>query len=322
MNWTDSHLLALLCGFGLDFLLGDPHGMPHPVRFFGWLISALEKGLRGILPKTQRGKRLAGILLVLLLLMILGSITVGILYVSKVISPYIYFLVQVIICYQMMAARSLNIESMRVFIALQSGDIHDARQAVSMIVGRDTDTLDACGITKATVETVAENTSDGVIAPLIYMAFFGAIGGVIYKAVNTMDSMVGYRNEKYIDFGRGAAKLDDVLNFIPSRISGLLMCLSAPLCGMDGAGASRVFRRDRHNHSSPNSAQTESACAGALGIQLGGGGFYFGSWVQKPTIGDALRDIAIDDIPKSNRLMYTTAVLSLLLFCILPLILL
>ena len=320
MSWTDNHLLALLFAFGLDYLLGDPHNFPHPIRFFGWLIATLENPLRHIFPKTAKGEQVAGVVLVILLLIVPISIITCILNACKVISPYIFFAVQIIICYQMLAARSLYVESMHVYTTLITGDISNARRSVSMIVGRDTDQLDEREISRATVETIAENTADGVIAPLIYMALFGAVGGIVYKVANTMDSMIGYKNKRYMHFGTAAARLDDVLNFIPSRISGLLMCLSGILCGMDGQNAFRIFKRDRKNHKSPNSAQTESACAGALGIRLGGGSFYFGSWVEKPSIGDVLREIEIEDIPRANRLMYMTSVLSLMLFCIIPLI--
>ena len=200
---------------------------------------------------------------------------------------------------------------MKVYEALKKDDLEGARYAVSMIVGRDTQVLDATGVAKAAVETVAENTSDGVIAPLIYLAIGGPILGFMYKAINTMDSMVGYKNDKYMYFGRCAAKLDDVVNYIPARISALLMIAASFLPGKayDGKGAWRIWRRDRRKHASPNSAQTEAVCAGSLGVQLAGDASYFGKIVKKPTIGDALRPVEYEDIKRANGLLYRTAIL-------------
>lgn len=209
-----------------------------------------------------------------------------------------------IMCWQILAAKSLKTESTKVETALYNNNIEEARFNVSMIVGRDTANLDAEGITKAAVETVAENSSDGVIAPLFYMLFGGAVAGFLYKGINTMDSMAGYKNEKYIDFGRAAAKLDDIANFIPARISALLMVVSAFILGYDAANAWKIFLRDRYKSTSPNAGQTEAACAGALGIELLGDAYYFGKLVKKPSIGDALRDIEPCGIHKANKLMY------------------
>ena len=209
-----------------------------------------------------------------------------------------------IMCWQILAAKSLKTESTKVETALYNNNIEEARFNVSMIVGRDTANLDAEGITKAAVETVSENSSDGVIAPLFYMLFGGAVAGFLYKGINTMDSMAGYKNEKYIDFGRAAAKLDDIANFIPARISALLMVVSAFILGYDAANAWKIFLRDRYKSTSPNAGQTEAACAGALGIELLGDAYYFGKLVKKPSIGDALRDIEPCGIHKANKLMY------------------
>ena len=222
-----------------------------------------------------------------------------------------------IMCYEMLAAKSLRDESMKVCRELEKGRTEEARKAVSMIVGRDTANLTEEGIAKAAVETVAENTSDGVAAPMLFMALFGAPGGFFYKAVNTMDSMVGYHNETYEYFGKAAARLDDVMNWIPSRLSGLLMTEAAFLLGkkrgFDGKKAWKVFLRDRKNHKSPNSAQTEAVCAGALGLQLAGDAYYFGKLVKKPVIGDDRRKIQAGDIRRANQLMYVTAFLTLIL---------
>ena len=201
---------------------------------------------------------------------------------------------------------------MKVCRALKAGEVEAARRAVSMIVGRDTANLTAEGITKAAVETVAENASDGVIAPLCWMFVLGPVGGVFYKAVNTMDSMVGYRNEKYLYFGRAAARLDDLVNWIPARLTALFFVLAAYILpGLDGAGAWRIWRRDRRCHKSPNSAQGESACAGALGVQLAGDAWYFGVLHRKPTIGDDTRPVEPEDIVRVNRMMYAAFLLAL-----------
>ena len=217
-------------------------------------------------------------------------------------------------CYQILATKSLKVESDRVYIALKDKGLEAGRKAVSMIVGRDTQNLTEEGVTKAAVETVAENTSDGVIAPLFYMFFFGAAGGFIYKAVNTMDSMIGYKNDKYLYFGRCAARLDDVANYIPARISGWLMALSTVFVGMDTKNAVKIYRRDRRNHASPNSAQTEAAMAGALDVQLAGNAYYFGKLYEKPTIGDPIRPVEIEDIPRANKLLYATCIVGAILF--------
>ncbi len=214
----------------------------------------------------------------------------------------------------MLAMKSLKKESIAVYDKLQKNDLEGARNAVSRIVGRDTQYLTKEGITKATIETVAENTSDGVIAPLFYMTFFGTLGGVFYKAVNTMDSMVGYKNEKYIDFGKYPAKLDDIVNYIPSRISALLLCCCSFLLGYDGKNSFKIWKRDKRKHASPNSAQTESACAGALGIQLAGDAWYFGKRYHKEFIGDKNRDVEIEDIKRVNHLLYASGFLAVIVF--------
>ena len=311
-------ILAIFLGFLLDCMFGDPHWLPHPVRWMGKAISLLEGWLRKGFPATEIGERIAGTLLWLVVAGGSFAITMGVLLVCGQVSPWLRFALEVLICYQTLAARSLMVESMKVYPPLSSGDLTEARRAVSMIVGRDTENLTGEQVAKAAVETVAENTSDGLIAPLFYLVLGGIFGmaapmGIFYKAVNTMDSMLGYKNSRYLYFGRTAAKMDDLFNFLPARLSGLLMIGSAFLLGMDGKNAWRIFRRDRLKHASPNSAQTESACAGALRIQLAGDAYYFGRLVQKPTIGDPLRPVEYEDIRRANRLMYLTAVLGLLL---------
>lgn len=301
------HGIAFLAGFVLDLLFGDPHWLPHPIRLIGRLISFLEKKLYD----ETKNLRARGSVLVVLVLLITGVVSGGILYFAYRIQPVAGCVVESIMTYQILAIRSLKVESMKVYDALQTGTIEDARQAVSMIVGRDTACLDEAGVTKAAVETVAENTSDGVIAPMIALAVGGPFFGFLYKAVNTMDSMIGYKNDRYLLFGRTAAKLDDVVNYLPARISAYLMIAAAYLAGrdFDGTRALSVYRRDRRKHASPNSAHTEAVCAGALGVRLAGDASYFGKIVKKPYIGDDVRPVEISDIRRANRLLYVTAFL-------------
>lgn len=303
------HLAAILAGYLLDLCLGDPHSMPHPVRAIGNLIVWLEKYLRSAGKKhaTERGERRAGVLFVCLVLLVTGSVAGAILWISRLGGIWIQTVVEAVMTYYLLAARSLRDESMAVCWKLEAGEIEGARYAVSMIVGRDTKPLSEAGIARAAVETVAENASDGVIAPLFYLAIGGPLLGWLYKAVNTMDSMVGYKNDRYLHFGRAAAKLDDLVNLIPSRLAALLLIVSAYLLRYDGKNAYRIWRRDRRNHKSPNSAQTESACAGALGLRLAGDAWYFGKLVPKPYIGDEIHPIEPQDIRRVNRLMYGAA---------------
>lgn len=315
--WT-----VLLPAVALDLLLGDPHWMPHPVRWMGRTISALEKLLRRLVPKTQTGERGAGILLALVMPLLFGGGSALILWGLDRLNPWLSWAVQLWFTYQLLAARSLQKESMAVYYPLKTHDLEGARRAVSRIVGRDTQALDETGVAKAAVETVAENTCDGVTAPLLFLCLGGLPAGMAYKAVSTLDSMVGYKNENYRFFGWASARLDDVLNFVPARLSGLLMCLGAAvLPGCSGRRAWRVFWRDRKKHASPNSAHTEAACAGALGVQLAGDASYFGKVVHKPTLGDPTRPVEPEDIPRACRLMYATAGLMLLLCGAFPILL-
>ena len=305
---------AVVLGFLLDLIFGDPHFLYHPVRLIGKLIDKLEIFLRAVFPKSRQGERIAGAVLAVLVVGISTAVPGFILYFlyTKVNIPA-GFALETFWCYQLLATKSLKVESMNVCDKLKNGTLADARKAVSMIVGRDTSVLDEEGVTKATVETVAENTADGVIAPLLFMMIAGAAGGFFYKSINTMDSMVAYKNDKYRYFGTAAARLDDVVNFLPSRIGGLLMIAASFLLGMNGKQAKKIFFRDRRNHASPNSAQTESVMAGALGVQLAGNAVYFGKVVEKPTLGDPLRPIDTKDIVSACRLLYVTAILALML---------
>jgi len=304
-------MLAVGLGFLLDLLLGDPHWLYHPIRLVGHLISGLEKLLRSVFPKTEKGELTAGVFLLALTAGITAGTAWGLLFLAGLWHPYVRFALETLMCYQLLATRSLKDETMKVYAALKAGDVEGARYAVSMVVGRDTEALDDIGITKAAVETVAENTSDGIVAPLLFMVLGGAPLGYFYKAVNTMDSMVGYKNERYLYFGRAAAKFDDVLNYIPARLSAVLMVCAGGLLQMDASNAWRIYRRDRYHHSSPNSAHTEAAAAGALHIQLAGNAYYFGKLYEKPTLGDMDRPVEYEDIRRVNRLLYGTAVLAL-----------
>lgn len=310
------HIIAFFIGFLFDMILGDPYWLPHPIRAIGNLISRLEERLLGKkLEELEEAKRdmkkelQRGRWLVVLVVLVSVIITALILLSAYSIHSYLGIAVEALMTYQMLAAKCLKVESMKVYDCLKKQDLEAARTAVSMIVGRDTKVLDETGVAKAAIETVAENTSDGVIAPMLYTALGGPILGCFYKAINTMDSMVGYRNKRYLHFGRAAAKLDDVVNYIPARISAYLMIVVSFVAGeaFNGKQAYRIYRRDNRKHASPNSAQTESVCAGALGIQLAGNASYFGKMVEKPYIGDALRKVEYEDIRRANRLMYLTA---------------
>ena len=303
---------AVLGGFVLDAIFGDPAWLPHPVVLMGKAITALEKRLRAQFPQTPQGELLGGAVVAFTLPVGTFLLTSLVCLGAAKLSPWLGLAVQMFWCGQALAAKGLAQESTNVYRALQKQDLPAARKAVARIVGRDTQNLTAEGVTKAAVETVAENASDGVIAPLLYMLLGGAPLALTYKAINTMDSMVGYKNERYLHFGRAAAKLDDAANYLPSRIAALLWVAAAALTGNDAKGAWRIWRRDRRNHASPNSAQTESACAGALGVQLAGPATYFGQYYDKPTIGDAARPIEPEDILRANRMMRVAGVLGLM----------
>lgn len=312
-------ILALPAGFVLDLIFGDPRWLYHPVCLIGKLISLLEKGIRRIFPKSQKGELAGGCLEVLLVCGLCFLVPFGILHVLYGWQPWLGFLLETFWCYQLLATKSLKTESMKVYDRLVNGTLEEARYAVSMIVGRDTKSLTPEGVKKAAVETVAENASDGIIAPMFYMAIGGAPFMFLYKGINTMDSMLGYKNDRYLYFGRCAAKLDDAANYIPARVSGWLMVAGTLFVGLDTKNAAKIYRRDRRNHASPNSAQTEAAMAGALDVQLAGNAYYFGKLYEKPTIGDAIRKVEAEDIPRANRLLYSTSVLGMVVFFVLRL---
>ena len=307
----DHILAAMLCGFLLDLLLGDPVWVPwpHPVVVMGRCVNGLEVMLRKIFPATHSGELAAGCVLAGILP--LGTVLLcwGVLYLAELVSPWVSLGLEILLCWQALAMKDLRMESERVYHALETGTLEEARTAVGRIVGRDTAKLSRDGVTRAAVETVAENFSDGVSAPLCFMMLGGAPLALCYKAINTMDSMVGYKNEAYRYFGRAAAKLDDAANYLPSRLSALLLIIAAALRKQDGRNAWRIWRRDRRCHASPNSAQCEEAMAGALHVQLAGPAYYFGKLYNKPTIGDSVRPIEPKDITRANRMMYTAGFL-------------
>ena len=302
--------MSLITGFILDLIFGDPRGIPHIVVVMGRCISRLEEELRNRFPKSPAGERAAGMVLVLCMTGFSGVVFFALALLRKIPGPFAY-IAESLLIWQLLAGKDLRKESMEVYRCLTRGDLPGARKAVSMIVGRDTEDLDETGVTRAAVETVAENTSDGVIAPLFYIALGGGGLGCLYKCINTMDSMVGYKNEKYLYFGWAAARLDDLFNFIPSRLSAWLMILMSDKTGFNRQDAERIYKRDRGNHESPNSAQTEAAMAGALGVELGGNAFYFGKLHEKPTIGDALRPIEPEDIKRANKLSFAASAVAL-----------
>ncbi len=306
-------MIALMIGFALDLSFGDPHWMPHPICLIGKMIAGGETIMRRIFPKTESGELIGGGVLAVGVIGIATAVPFFILWIAGEVHILLQIAFESIMCYQILSVKALKTESMKVYNKLAQNDLVGARKMVAMIVGRDVESLNQEQVTKATVETVAENTSDGTVAPLLFMAIGGAPWGFFYKAINTMDSMIGYKNERYINFGRFAARLDDLVNYIPARISAVLMILASGFLKLDCKNAYAIFKRDRYNHASPNSAQTESVCAGALQIQLAGDAYYFGQLYPKPTIGDPLRPVAYEDICQANRLLYGTAYLTIIL---------
>jgi len=289
----------------LDLLLGDPHRLPHPVAGIGRLISIEERLYRRIGLDGYGGG------LLLCLLTVTGTAIAAwlLLHLLQQSAPLLLNAATVLMAWTCLAARSLHHESNLVVTAVARGDLTAARMLLSRIVGRDTAELDQEAIMRATVETVAENSSDGIIAPLFWLILAGPVGGLAYKAVSTLDSMVGYRNERYYRMGWASARLDDLANLIPARLTALLMVAGAPLAGLSGPGAWRIWRRDRKNHPSPNSGHPEAATAGALGVRLGGGSFYGGVFKEKPYIGDPLNPVDLAAYRGAIRLMYTATLL-------------
>lgn len=311
-------MAALAMGFLLDLLFGDPQWLPHPICMIGNFIAKTEAAVRRLFPKTEKGELAAGASLVAVVLIVSTAVPFALLWAAEQVHLFLRIGLEAVMCYQILSVKSLKTESMKVYQQLAEGSLAGARCMVARIVGRDVDELNEEEVTKAAVETVAENTADGTVAPLLFLLLGGAPFGFFYKAVNTMDSMVGYKNDRYLYFGRTAAKLDDAANFVPARLAALLMILAAFLLRLSGRNAWRIFWRDRFNHASPNSAQTESVCAGALEIQLAGDAYYFGKLYPKKTIGDAVKPIDFSHIQEANRLLYGTAWL-MFICCILGL---
>ena len=296
--------------FVLDFILGDPEWFHHPIRFIGRLIKALEKAIR-FACKSNNQLIFGGALVVLICITVVFFLTFIILQIAKAINPWVYIIVNVLLMYFAIAAKCLKNEGARIRKYLINGDMENARKYLGFIVGRDVDKLEMPEIVRGTVETIAENTSDGVIAPLFYMIIGGAPLAMAYKAINTMDSMIGYKNEKYLYFGKAAAILDDIVNFVPARITGYLMVVGAVALRLDWKSSFKILKRDNKKHSSPNSGYPEAAAAGALGVRLGGSNSYFGVQSQKPFIGERTREFEVEDISRVSRLMYATTILFL-----------
>jgi len=296
-------LIAIL----LDQLWGDPRWLPHPIRLIGAACSALEKMSRAMLPPLA-----AGFTTVLLVLCLTGGVVSGLLYGARLIHPWLETAMSILLFYTTFAARDLAKHSREVYQALAANDLGEARRRVGMIVGRDTANLDETGVARAAVESVAESMVDGVTAPLFFAVLGGPLAAMLYKAVNTMDSMFGYKNERYFKFGKAAARLDDLANFIPARLTSLLIPAAAFFLRLDMRRSLLILFRDRLNHASPNSGHSEAAVAGALGVQLGGTNIYFGKPVTKPTIGDATRTIEPQDILRTNRIMLLASAITVL----------
>lgn len=307
-------IAASMVGFLIDCVVGDPIRLPHPVRFIGWWISKLEQWTRRVLPQTPLGEQTAGIIMAAAVLAITGGTAWSVLWLLGRVNCWLAFAASCILCWQVLAAKCLKSEAVKVQCLLEQNDLPGARRQIAMLVGRDTQNLDGRQVAKAAIETVAENTGDGVVAPLFWLLLGGPVAGLLYKAVNTMDSMVGYKNQRFLHFGRWPARLDDAVNYLPARLTALAMVAAAFLLKLDGREAWRIWRRDRRKHASPNSAHPESACAGALNLQLAGNASYFGKVQQKPFIGDDIRPVEAGDIGKACRLMYGASLLALGVF--------
>ena len=299
--------IKIWIAYVLDLIFGDPQNVVHPVQVIGKIISAGEKVLL-----RKKYKFLAGAVLNIFTV----SITYTLMYlISKSVKISVFFMIiEIYLMYTIFSINSLAREGNRVYRILKEGDIEKARKDLSYLVSRDTETMDEKMIIRSTMETISENTVDGIVAPMFYMFLGGMPLAMAYKAINTLDSMVGYKNEKYMDFGKFSAKVDDAANFIPARITGILIVFASMILGYDYKNSLKIFLRDRKNHSSPNSAHSEASVAGALGVQFGGKVSYFGKEIDKPTIGDKTKEFELEDIRKNIRIMYVTSFLSLVIF--------
>jgi len=312
-------MVSVVIAVLLDLLIGDPHWFPHPVRLIGMYIKGFEKLVRKFV-KVAIGLKTAGILLTFSTVLIFYLIPYWILKIAFAYNIYLFYFINIVLLSTCLAARSLSSEAMKIYRQLQKGDLAEARRMTSMIVGRDTERLGEKQITRAVVETVSENSSDGIIAPLFYMILGGAPLALAYKAVNTLDSMVGYKDDRYLNFGWASAKLDDIVNFIPARITAFLISLAALVIGMDFKGSVKTTLREGRNHSSPNSGYPEAAVAGALSVQLGGTNYYFGKPEYKPTIGKDIKPLGNDTIIKTVKLMYEAYFMALIIFVLVYLV--
>ena len=311
IGYSFANILIMILGYIMDLVFGDPYWFPHPVRFIGKLISKTEKFIRKH-AKSEESLKYWGILMWLVPVVTTALVTSLIVKIAS-FNKYVEIFVSAFIIYTTLSTKCLKDEATKIYKVLETGDIKKSRVQLSYIVGRDTTNLSQSEIIRATVETVAENTVDGTISPMFYGFLFGPVGAMTYKAINTLDSMVGYKNDKYLNLGCVSAKLDDVANFIPARLTAIFMPLGAFLCGMNGINSFKIAIRDRKNHKSPNCAFAEGAAAGAMGVQLGGTNIYFGQEVYKPTIGDKKRELENYDIVRMNKLMYATTANALLI---------
>jgi len=305
------NIIYIVISVVIDFILGDPNWLPHPIIYIGKLINKLEKFFRGI-AKSDKTLRVSGGIIVIIVSVITYLIPYILLYILRV-NIYIFHFLNIIIIWTTLAAKSLYKAGIDVYSPLIKGDIDEARVKLSYIVGRDTKDLNEREIIRATVETISENTSDGIIAPILFALIGGAPLAMMYKGINTMDSMLGYLNEKFRFIGFYPAKIDDVFNFIPARITGVLMSLISPIVGGNIFNTFKIMVRDRKNHKSPNCAYPEAATAAALKVQLGGTNTYFGELMFKPTIGDNVRELEVNDVLKVNKIMYSSEVLLIIL---------
>ncbi|WIF94964.1 cobalamin biosynthesis protein [Caminicella sporogenes] len=306
-------MISIFTGYFMDLIFGDPYWLFHPIKFIGMLIKRLEKLLRKIFKKREK---IGGIVLALSTIGLVYFITYSILSMARALNPLLENVVKTFMVFQILATKSLDVESKKVYYPLKEGNLLRARKFLSYIVGRDTENLSKREIIRATVETIAENISDGIIAPLFYIFLGGAALGMTYKAVNTLDSMVGYKNDKYIDFGWASARIDDIVNYIPARITSIFIVIASAVLGFNYKKSFKILVRDGRNHSSPNAGYPEAAVAGALGIQLGGTNVYFGKPVYKPTIGDEEKSLEVEDIDKTIRIMYLTSFVGICIFAL------
>ena len=308
-------VIKIWIAYVLDLIFGDPQNIIHPVQIIGKMINIGEKSLLGKKYKSDRKyKFFAGMILNITVI----SLTYGINYLIHRTSEnsIIFTVAEIYLMYTIFSINSLAREGNRVYNILKEGNIERARKDLSYLVSRDTETMDEKMIIRSTMETISENTVDGIVAPMLYMFLGGLPLSMTYKAINTFDSMVGYKNEKYMDFGKFSAKLDDVANFIPARITGILIVIASMILGYDYKNSLKIFIRDRKNHSSPNSGHAEAGVAGALGVQFGGKVSYFGKEVDKPVIGDKIKDFELEDIKKNIKIMYVASFLSLVVFSV------